>query len=82
MTDAELTLALPTMKVHQIALFINQTWLDKNGQSAVNYAALPYLEAMGSIENVSDRYGMDNGMDNGEGIVLPLVASDLVLRIP
>lgn len=61
MTNEELAVALPTMKVHQIAHFIYQTWLDKNGKGNVNYAAKPYLEALANLENVSDSYGYDNG---------------------
>jgi len=41
--------------IFEIATEIKKDW--KN----VNYAAKPYLEAMGTLVNVTDRYGMDSG---------------------
>lgn len=41
--------------IFQIAKEIREKW--KN----VNYAARPYLDAMGSIAHVSENYGMDTG---------------------
>ncbi len=43
------------MKIWQIARLIKQDW--KN----VNFAAKPYLDAMLTMENVSDNYGQDSG---------------------
>lgn len=38
-----------------IANEIKQDW------KTVNYGAVPYLEAMGSLTSTSDNYGMDTG---------------------
>ena len=46
---------LPRMTLSQIASLIYSDW--KN----VNYGAKPYLEAMSSLQNVSDMYGQDSG---------------------
>jgi rubrerythrin/ribosomal protein L37AE/L43A len=46
---------LPRMTLSQIAMLVYKDW------KAVNYAARPYLEAMSSLQNVSDNYGLDSG---------------------
>jgi predicted RNA-binding Zn-ribbon protein involved in translation (DUF1610 family) len=46
---------LPRMSLSQIAMIVYKDW------KAVNYAAKPYLQAMSSLHNVSDMYGMDSG---------------------
>lgn len=46
--------------LHAIALDIASTWKDKNGRSAINYGAVPYLSAMGSLVGIDDRYGMED----------------------
>jgi hypothetical protein len=46
---------LPRMTLSQIAGLVYDDW--KN----VNYAAKPYLEAMSTLQNVSDMYMMDPG---------------------
>lgn len=46
---------METRKLYQIANSISIDW--KN----VNYAAKPYLEAMGSLEAITDNYYMDSG---------------------
>jgi hypothetical protein len=47
---------LPRMTLSQIADIVYTDWGKK-----VNYAAKPYLEAMASLNNVSDMYGADSG---------------------
>lgn len=42
--------------LHTIAQEIRKDWGSK-----LNYAARPYLDAMGSLENISDSYGCDSG---------------------
>jgi hypothetical protein len=42
-----------------IARLIRKDW-SKQGKG-VNYAAKPYLDAMASLDDVSDKYGMDSG---------------------
>lgn len=46
---------LPRLTLGMIASLVYQDW--KNG----NYAAKPYLEAMSTLNNVSDMYGQDSG---------------------
>lgn len=41
--------------LYQIAQEIRRDWGSK-----VNYAAKPYLDAMGSLDKISDNYGMDS----------------------
>jgi len=41
--------------VNEIAREIKKDW------TKVNYAAVPYLDAMFSLENISDNYGYDSG---------------------
>ena len=47
---------LSSMKLHQIAGLISEDWGRK-----VNFAAKPYLEAMFSLGDVKDNYGLDSG---------------------
>lgn len=42
-------------EIHTIAREIKQNWGPK-----VNYAAKPYLDAMGSISGIGDKYGYDD----------------------
>jgi len=44
--------------IHEIAREIKRTW-SKQGKG-VNYAAKPYLDAMGSLESGKDSYGQDS----------------------
>jgi hypothetical protein len=52
MTDTNTT----TRSLSTIAREIRKEWGAK-----VNYAAKPYLEAMSSLDKVSDNYGYDDG---------------------
>lgn len=47
---------LSRMKIREIARLIGRDWGGK-----VNYAAKPYLQAMFSLDDVKDMYGMDPG---------------------
>lgn len=42
--------------IHQIAADIRKAWVPK-----VNYAAAPYLDAMGSLDKITDPYYADSG---------------------
>ena len=42
-------------ELHTIAREIRQNWGPK-----VNYAAKPYLDAMGDLSGIGDRYGFDD----------------------
>lgn len=50
-----------TRSISAIASDIRRDWGSK-----VNYAARPYLDAMGDLEKINDRYGADDA----RGIVL------------
>lgn len=47
---------VPARPIHEIAREIRRDWGAK-----VNYAAKPYLDAMGTLTNVDDNYGYDGG---------------------
>jgi hypothetical protein len=47
--------------ISNIARDIKKTWVDKNGRSNVWFGAVPYLDAMFSLSNISDNYGADSG---------------------
>lgn len=46
---------LEAKTLSQIARLIQQDW------KKVNYAAVPYLDAMRQLDNVDDAYGYDSG---------------------
>ena len=52
----ELTERLPEMSLSGIASEIRKDW------AKVNFAAVPYLEAMGQLDSISDSYYADTGM--------------------
>jgi hypothetical protein len=43
-----------TRSLHEIALDIRSNW------PKVNYAAVPYLDAMARLDRITDNYGMDS----------------------
>ena len=47
--------------IHVIAQEIRKDWASK-----VNYGAVPYLQAMGTLDSITDSYGQDSA----KGIVL------------
>jgi hypothetical protein len=49
---------LSQMSISDIARLVRKDWGSK-----VNYAARPYLEAMGTMEKITDNYGADRGKD-------------------
>lgn len=42
--------------ISELARIIRKDWGDK-----INYAARPYLDAMGSLQSAGDNYGADSG---------------------
>jgi hypothetical protein len=58
--------------LHAIAREIRQTW------PKVNYAAVPYLDAMGSLDSISDSYGCDDA----KSIVLYFLSNAATWRGP
>jgi len=57
---AQLEQELPDATIAEIAAVIAGDWTN------VNYAAVPYLDAMFSLTTIRDKYGMDDG----KGIVI------------
>ncbi len=55
METSDLKLNLTTMTLSGIARLVRRDW--KN----VNYGAVPYLDAMGSLESINDPYYQDSG---------------------
>ena len=51
----EFEIELKKMAIHEIAYEISKDW------KKVAYSAKPYLEAMYSLENINDKYGLDSG---------------------
>jgi len=45
--------------LYEIAEEIRKTWVDKNGQPNVNYAAKPYLEVLDVLTDITDKYFED-----------------------
>jgi len=55
METSDLQLNLTTMTISGIARLVRRDW------AKVNYAAEPYLDAMGSLESINDPYYQDSG---------------------
>lgn len=55
--------ATTTRPLHEIADEIYALWRDKNGKPNVWYGAKPYLEAMASLDKITDKYFADRGDD-------------------
>jgi len=49
---------IQNMSYPQIAYLIRASWHNKKGESTINYAANPYLDAMGSLTN--EGFGQDS----------------------
>jgi hypothetical protein len=64
--------------ISNIARDIKKTWVDKNGRSNVWFGAVPYLDAMFSLSNISDNYGADSG----KSIVLYFLSNAAQFRGP
>jgi len=47
------------MSISDLAVVIQRDWSSKG--KGVNFAALPYLNAMRALETVDDMYGWDSG---------------------
>jgi hypothetical protein len=54
--EPQLSERLPGMSISQIASAVRKDW------KKVNFGAKPYLDAMGSLENISDNYMFDSGV--------------------
>jgi len=50
---------LNTKTISELATIIQRDWSSKG--KGVNFAAVPYLNAMRSIESVNDQYGFERG---------------------
>jgi hypothetical protein len=49
-----------TRPLFTIAADIRKTWVNKKGDPSVNYAAVPYLEAMEMLNRITDSYFADD----------------------
>lgn len=47
--------------LYEIAREVRQNWKKSVSGTDLNYAAKPYLDAMESLDKISDPYGMDSG---------------------
>jgi hypothetical protein len=45
--------------LHVIAAEIRRTWVNKDGQPRINYAAKPYLDAMAELSSIDGMYYCD-----------------------
>lgn len=70
LTTEQLAVKLPSMTISQIAAFIRKDW------AKVNFAAVPYLNAMYDLESVDDNYGCDDG----RGIVIYFLSNASTYR--
>jgi hypothetical protein len=49
--------------IHVIAREITRVWRDKDGNSKVYFGAVPYLQAMHGLSDITDTYGYDDAKD-------------------
>jgi hypothetical protein len=75
LVDAE---AIKNLTLGFIARLIRKTWVNKKGESTVYFGAVPYLSAMGDLNNIEDTYGMDSG----QSIVLYFLSNASTYRGP
>jgi hypothetical protein len=47
--------------LHQIASEIRQNWKKSISGTNVWFGAVPYLDAMSTLDKISDNYGLDSG---------------------
>jgi hypothetical protein len=55
------TTKTPARPLYEIAREIRQNWKKSVSGTDLNYAAKPYLEAMSSLDKITEPYGMDSG---------------------
>lgn len=51
----------PARSLNTIASEIYQNWNIRNSGTVLSPYARPYLEAMSSLDNINDNYGLDSG---------------------
>lgn len=56
MNIEEVKQALPNMSIREIAMTVKKDW------QKVNFGAVPYLDAMGTMEKITDPYLADSGV--------------------
>jgi len=62
--------------LYEIADEIRATWLKKDGTPCVNYAAEPYLAAMGDLNDINEHYYLDSA----ESVVLYFLSNATTFR--
>ena len=85
MNETELVAALPSMTLSQIAAVIREDW------KRVYFGAVPYLDALSTLTNISDNYFADTGasvvayglsnMTTWKGPIARLVKAELNKRL-
>ena len=55
------TATTPQRSVSEIAREIRQNWKKSVSGTDLNYAARPYLDAMSTMDKITDAYGCDSG---------------------
>jgi hypothetical protein len=53
-------MATTNRPLYEIANEIRKNWTKANSGSALYFGAVPYLDAMSSLDKMSDNYGMDS----------------------
>jgi hypothetical protein len=62
--------------LQEIAIVIENTWKNAKGESTINFAAKPYLDALHALNGMGDNYGAENS----KGIVLYFLANASAYR--
>jgi hypothetical protein len=55
------TVKTPARPLSEIAREVRQNWKKEISGTDVNYAAKPYLDAMSTIDKITEPYGCDSG---------------------
>jgi hypothetical protein len=63
--------------LYEIASIIRKDWVDKQNRPNIHFSAEPYVEAMETLTNITDKYICDDGRDvvlilGGEKLQKPL----------
>ena len=62
--------------LYSITADVRAHWRKKDGTPAINFGAVPYLDAMGGLNSIDDDYGYDSG----RSIVLYFLANAAAFR--
>ena len=51
----------PSMSISQLAAIIRKDWRKQSKTGQIYFGAVPYLEAMHTMDKITDNYGQDSG---------------------